>query len=135
MDDMDPLIQFLQSQLTMKRRMVGPARKPKGLIVPGNILNLYNRPVTQSPAGPEGVQPGNWSTTLSKSFNLDGREVLLPTVVGGKFMTDREAVERYMKTGQHLGMFDTPENADAFAIALHQSQEAMGNWYGRVSNK
>ena len=123
--------------------------KPKGLVVPGTIFDLFNRPETAPPAGPYGMQQGTVSlpgapgigplppfqaqqygeplgaisTTFSKSFNDGpGREVLLPTVISGKFMTDDEALARYRKTGQHLGVFDTPENADAYATQLHNDQ-------------
>lgn len=120
--------------------MAGPSNSStKGLLTPGTILNLYNRPSTQSPAGPNGLQPGNWSTTYSASFPLGEihpgakGEILLPTVVGGKFLTNPEAIDRYLKTGEHLGVFDTWQNADAYANALHQSQEASGNFYGSNS--
>ena len=70
------------------------------------------------------------------SFQDDqGREVLVPTVVNGQFLTQQQAMDRYYKTGQHLGIFDTPQHADAYASALHQSQEAMGGFYGATSQK
>ncbi len=128
-------------QLNMQRRGIaaGPATQGfPGLLTPGNIVNLYNRPVTSPIAGPGGNvqnqmgQPTT-STTFSKSFNFGHGEVLLPTVVGGKFLTDQEAVARYKKTGEHLGIFATPDAADAFAGALHNSQQAMGNFYGPTS--
>jgi hypothetical protein len=120
----------------LARRLAGPSiQKAQGLITPGNILTLYNRPATKSPAGPNGIQPGNWSTTFSKSFNFGNGEVLLPTVVNGQFLTDKQAVDRYKATGQHLGIFDTPEHADAFAQALHESQQGMGNFYGQQSSQ
>lgn len=88
---------------------------PAGLLTPGNISNLYNRPVLQN-------EEGTVSTTSSSSWNIDGQEVLLPTVVDGKRLTDQEAQDRYRQTGEHLGIFDTPENADAYASALHDEQ-------------
>jgi len=101
-------------------RAVGPMNRGfPGLVQPGNIINLYNRPATQNPGG-------SYSTTHSASFGINGNEVLLPTVVGGQHMTDQEAVNRFRQTGQHLGMFKTPEEADAYAQQLHNSQEAMG---------
>lgn len=120
--------------------MTGPSNATApGLLTPGTIANLYNRPSTKSPAGPKGIHPGNWSTTYSASFPLEeingGKgEVLIPTVVDGKFLTDDEAKDRFRKTGEHLGIFDTWQNADAYALALHKSQEAAGNFYGRSAN-
>jgi hypothetical protein len=132
----------------------------RGLLEPGNIVNLYNRPVTKAPAGPNGLQkgvaytedvpavpgvmnkipgqeygdyPGSTSTTFSKSFTINGKETLIPTVVDGKFLTDQEAIDRFNKTGEHLGIFADPKSADEYATALHKSQEAIGNYYGATS--
>lgn len=121
-------IEELLMQMNLQRRMAGPSNAAaSGLITPGNIINLYNRPATTGPASPNGLLPGyqGHSTTYSKSFNFGNGEVLLPTVVDGKFLTDQEAIERYKRTGQHLGVFATPEAADAYATALHNSQQAM----------
>jgi len=97
-----------------------------GLLEPGNILNLYNRPVLKNP-------DGGWSTTLSKSFNIDGKETLIPTVVNGVKLSDQDAIARFKQTGEHLGKFATAEAADYYAQKLHGSQEAMGNFYGQTS--
>jgi len=61
------------------------------------------------------------------SFEEDGREVLIPTVINGKRLTENQAIQYYRKTGQHLGKFDSPKNADAYAVDLHNRQaERMG---------
>ncbi len=140
----------LLTQLNMQRRGIaaGPsAQNFPGLVVPGNIINLYNRPQTSPIASPLGtvqnqmtVQDGGQrgptqSTTYSKGFTIGNNEVVLPTVVNGKFLSDQEAIDRYLQTGQHLGMFKKGDyaNSDAFAGALHNSQAAMGNFYGPTS--
>jgi hypothetical protein len=38
-------------------------------------------------------------------------------------MSDDKAREHYQRTGEHLGKFDTPEDADAFAEKLHNEQD------------
>ena len=63
---------------------------------------------------------GSHSSVRSQSFNIDGKEVLLPMIsADGKQMTDKQAVARYKATGLHLGKFDTPEEASAYAEKHH----------------
>lgn len=92
--------------------------KPMGLLEQGNI-DLAKRPVVHNP-------DGSISTVRSMGVNLDGREVLIPTVSDdGRIMGDDEAVDAYRKSGRHLGIFDTPDNSTAYAKRLHQQQERM----------
>lgn len=62
------------------------------------------------------------------SFNEGGKEILVPRVAvdGSRILSPQEAIDQYHKTGQHLGMFDSPEEATKVAIQLHKDQEAMG---------
>lgn len=96
-------------------------KKPAGLVEPGNI-DLYSRPIVKN-------ADGSISTVRSASFNIDGKEVLIPTVSNdGKLLSDTEALQQYEKTGKHLGKFDTPANATAYAEALHADQ---ASYYGK----
>ena len=100
----------------------------KGLITPGNI-NLNNRPIVKN-------LDGSVSSEYSVSIGDDkGREILVPTVVNGKFLTPdgkkpkpgspeekemfKRAAQHYQRTGEHLGIFKTPEDADAYAERVH----------------
>lgn len=86
-----------------------------GMVTPGNI-DLTNRPDTTNP-------DGSHSSVRSMSFSDGGPEILVPTIAdNGRQMTDDEAIDQYRKTGQHLGQFDTPENATAYADKLHRQQ-------------
>jgi len=87
----------------------------EGLREPGTIKDIWDRPVLQNP-------DGSISTTLSMSIGTDKGETLIPQVVNGQKLTPQQAIEHYHKTGEHLGVFDTPEHADAYAQALHNAQ-------------
>jgi hypothetical protein len=58
----------------------------------------------------------------SISIGTDQGEVLIPTVVGNRVVSNKEAVAHYKRTGEHLGIFRTPEDADAYAQSLHEQQ-------------
>jgi len=89
-----------------------------GMVEPGNI-DLARRPVVRN-------DDGSISTVRSMSVNIDGQEVLIPTVSDdGRIMGDDEAVEQYRQTGRHLGKFRTPDEATTYAEDLHRQQEAM----------
>lgn len=81
----------------------------------GNI-DLENRPLVKNP-------DGSVSTVRSASVNLDGVEILLPTISeDGRVMTIKEAVDAYRETGKHLGKFKSAEDASKYAQRLHEEQ-------------
>ena len=85
----------------------------------GNI-DLNNRIVVRN-------DDGSISTEQSLSFYDEdvGKEVLIPTVINGKIVSEDEAIDHYYETGEYLGMFDTPKEADEYAEMLHKRQD----WY------
>ena len=97
-----------------------PSKQP-GLLTPGNI-NLDNRPIHKN-------ADGSISTLHSTSVGIDGKEVLIPLVSDdGRMMTLKEAIDTYKRTGKHLGIFDSPAHATAYAKNLWARQELK---YGR----
>jgi len=83
----------------------------------GNI-DLNNRPIVKN-------EDGSISTVRSMSFydDKEHKEILIPTVIGNRVVSDQEAIDHYYETGEHLGKFDSPEEADKYAEELHLQQE------------
>lgn len=83
-------------------------------------IDIDNRPVVHN-------DDGSISTIRSISIGVDGKEVLIPTVIDGKIVSDEEAIDHYYQTldeghPEHLGIFDTVEEADAYAAELSKRQ-------------
>jgi hypothetical protein len=112
MADLAALLAQAVGPLRPKASPIGPY---PGLLKMGNI-DLEHRPVVHLP-------DGSIATVDSSSWNLGGRETLLPTVSPeGRMLSGRDAIDLYRRTGQHLGQFATPEDADRYAQALHEAQ-------------
>lgn len=121
--------------------------KPQGLVESGNIP-IWNRPSVLN-------DDGTHSSELSISMQDDkGNQVLIPLIVGGKFLTPdgkmppgsiphnaqewekaspewkalkMRAWQHYEKTGQHLGKFgggNAADDVDAYAQVLHNRGSA-----------
>lgn len=85
---------------------------------PGNI-NLSDRPQVQN-------ADGTTSTVRTKTFEFDGKHILLPTVgEDGTDLSDQEAVQQFRQTGKHLGVYANSESASAYANVIHNQQASM----------
>ena len=89
-----------------------------GMIYEGNI-DHRGRPAVDLGGGRTG-------TILSIGIDVDGTEYLIPRIYDGAVHTEEEATARFYDTGEHLGAFDTVENANAYGSAL---SDALGRGY------
>ncbi|MEA4947046.1 MAG: LPD38 domain-containing protein [Oscillospiraceae bacterium] len=95
----------------------------------GNV-DLTKRPQYKNP-------DGSISTVFSTSFNIDGKEVLLPQIwydksgKAYKSKSDEETLQHYRDNGEYLGKFDSVEAADAYAEKLHEQQDQL---YGQKAS-
>lgn len=86
-----------------------------GQVEPGTI-DFSKLPVVHNP-------DGSLSTVRSMSFEDDnGVNVLVPTVVNGKVVSEDEAINEYYKTGRHLGKFSDYRSANRYAQLLHERE-------------
>jgi hypothetical protein len=103
----------------------GELAKASGAVgqVPGQTergnVDLFAQPKVTNP-------DGTTSTVDSLSVNIDGQEVLLPTVTpdGRHLKSPEEAIAEYQQSGKHLGKFDSPASATAYAQQLHEDYAA-----------
>jgi len=105
---------------TASRMQPSPIGPFPGMLQGPNI-DLAHRPVVHLP-------DGSIATVDSASNDFGGREVLFPTVSPeGRMLTVPQGSDLFRRTGQHLGIFDNPANADRYAEALHQAQARFYN--------
>ena len=105
--------------INKQQRYIAGGVKPEGMLEQGN-LDLLNRPVIKN-------ADKTISTVRSMTVAFDDLAVLLPTVRKGldRIMTDQEAIDWFMKTGEHLGKFSSELAANKYAEALHKQQEGL----------
>jgi hypothetical protein len=82
---------------------------------PGNIDTRSIAPVRN--------RDGSVSTVRSISIGTDSGEVLIPTVVRGRVVSNEEAIAEFRRSGRHLGVFASPREATEYAKQLHKSEE------------
>jgi hypothetical protein len=124
--------QLREKYLAEGRPAPQPLPGSEGMVEPGN-LNLYTRPRVKLPGG-------GTATVRSMGANIDGQEVLLPTISkDGRALSHDEAIAEYRRTGEHLGKFNSVDSSNAYAQALHEQQAQLmakdaADLHGKVSD-
>ena len=114
--------EFIQGGVSRATRERAWASNDKeiGRFGEGNI-DLHKRPIYKN-------EDGSISTVDSVTYEIDGKYVVLPTIVrdeNGKakrLTEDEEIVNHYIKTGEYLGKFASLEEANGYANKLHYAQ-------------
>jgi hypothetical protein len=102
------------SHLILQRINSADKIERTGVIQEGNIDLSSRKPVQTN---------GGYATVRSMSFSdSPGIEILIPTVVNGKIVSDADAIKNYYQTGQHLGKFTSPEAANKEAERIHNAE-------------
>jgi hypothetical protein len=92
---------------------------PADLVSPGN-LDLNARTVYHAKSRDQANE--DFRTENSISIGTDQGEVLIPTVVNGRQLTPEQAIAYYQQSGENLGTFKTPADADTYSQNLHMRQ-------------
>jgi hypothetical protein len=88
-----------------------------GAVKQGNI-DLTKQPSVYNP------ETKGYSTVWSFSVGIPEGEMLISRVTpDGKILNKKDAIDYSRKTGKHLGIFKTSEDADNYAKKLHLSYE------------
>ena len=88
----------------------------KGILRQGNI-DIHARPKVQ-------LADGSTATVRSIAVTFDDGTFVIPTIgPKGEDWSNEQAIEEFKRTGKHLGMFKTAEDAEAYSIALHENQD------------
>jgi hypothetical protein len=85
----------------------------------GNIKDLVKLPVIKN-------DDGSISTVKSISINVDGKEFLIPTIIDGKQLSNKDAIDYFMKnydkgTHQYFGVFKTAKDATKYGEYLSKA--------------
>lgn len=107
-----------ESRLSDKlRNALSPQHQ--GMAIPGNI-NLNNRPRVKMPGG-------GYQTVYTMSAGIDnGKTALIPRIVNGKLLSEKEAFDHFRKSGEHMGIFHSPEAADIYDEKIHKQMGWLG---------
>ena len=92
------------------------------------LRDLINRPEVRLDSESNPFRNNGVATLHSMGTGTEEGEMLLPTVRHGlnRTMNPEEAFKHYLKTGEHLGVFDTIEESNAEGKRLSREQYDIG---------
>ncbi|HXB11391.1 MAG TPA: hypothetical protein VNZ45_05355, partial [Bacteroidia bacterium] len=126
-DDQQNTQQSAEQQYPDLHKMfMGQGVFPEGTIETGN-LDLSNRPQVPNPdIGTFPLSNPKTSTVLSMSIGTPEGEVLIPRVSDdGRILTPEQAKEQFKRTGKHMGIYSSPDEATRAAKSIHEDQAKM----------
>ena len=125
-----------------KRRQAGTTSQNQRRNIPAPSTPVERGNIDLAKRKPVELPDGELATVRSASVNIEGEEVLLPTIGpnGENWDPDTEeglnaAIDHYERTGEHLGKFSTPEEASAYGEWLHEREaERIGSVQPRAAS-
>ena len=99
-------------------KQIKPTLTPTGLLEKGNI-DLVNRKQLNN-------ADGTISSVSTMTVEMDDKTYLIPSVIDGKRLSQKEAISHFNKTKEHMGVFKTQKDADLYDEALHQKMGWLG---------
>lgn len=113
----------------------GLTKQPEdGLVEAPTVKDLNNRPLVFTPGKKPGEEDG-YATVYTMGVDegdVTGKDptrphlwVNLPTVIDGRAVSAKEAIDHYKKTKEHLGKYNSLEASDRAAIKLHEDQAKL----------
>ena len=113
---------IVNDNIDMTNRLIEKYKKETDLIKYVGNIDLSKQPKIQN-------SDGSISTIRSIGINEDGKEIVIPTVRPGlnRIMTNQEAIDWYHKTNKYLGKFNSVDEANQYAIQLHNIEQKKHN--------
>ena len=93
-----------------------PEKFADGGVVQSASIDVSKLPTVRNP-------DGSVSTVRTIGIEMDGKHYLIPTVIGGRVVSNDEAIDAFKRTGRHLGVFSTREASDEAGRRLHEAEE------------
>lgn len=121
----DAWSKFVEAQ-PMSKNIEDKRDEYPGLTTPSNIDVNDRIPAINKDGSISTVR----SITITEGSDLDKEHaVVIPTVINGEVVSNKEAIDHYRLTGEHLGKFTTEEEANRYAEDLHKEQEEYYSKY------
>lgn len=111
-----------------------PLKSANPYLLPEYRQPMVGRTILPDPQRPELMNTG--ATEYKIGIGFDDGNVTIPTVVSGQYMNPRDAVQRYMITGEHFKEMPNPRSYSQYydymnQLGLMQPKKREGGWLNK----